>query len=86
VPALLSCHEAAEAWLAGEEAQPWGPDVEIEPTQARLRHYLWLAEGLMEPGVAELFEAALPEEVGAVCRERIDELAAELAAEGLEDC
>jgi hypothetical protein len=40
----------------------------------------WLAEGLMEPEVAKMFEAALPEDVRAVCWERIRELDAEATA------
>ena len=76
----LSFDETAEAWLAGEEARPI-PGEEIEPTPERLRHYLWLAEGLMEPEVAQMFEAALLDNVRAVCWERIRELDAETTAE-----
>lgn len=72
----LTYHETAEAWLAGEEATPI-PGENIEPTPERVRHYLWLAEGLMEPDVAKMFDAALPEDVRAVRWERIRELDAE---------
>jgi hypothetical protein len=70
----LSYHETAEAWLRGEGASPLGPDVDIEATPHRVRHYLWLAEGLMESGVAGLLEAALPDDVRAMCQQRIAEL------------
>jgi hypothetical protein len=72
----LSYHETAEAWLRGEEASPFGPDLEVESTPACLQHYLWLAEGLMEEGVAELFAAALPDDLLEVCLARIAELKA----------
>jgi hypothetical protein len=72
----LSYHETAEAWLRGEKASPFGPDDKLEATPHRLRHYLWLAEGLMEEGVAELFAAAVPDEMLDLCLTRSAELQA----------
>jgi hypothetical protein len=61
------------AWLAGKSAE--GPKGEvIEPSFERMRHALWLFEGLAKPEVAERFEKALPAWLRAVCWERIDEI------------
>ena len=84
----------ARAWHKGEdeEQRQWfefpGPApfenvvAAIEPpTFEGVRKVLWLSKGLMEPETAQLFEAELPDDIRAMCHERLRELDDELEAE-----
>ena len=66
-------------WLGrAAHHSPWDSE---PPTFKGARKFLWLSEGLMEPETAGLFEAALPEDIRALCQALIRALHDDLEAE-----
>jgi hypothetical protein len=62
-----------QTWSRGESVQTHDGQV-LEPTVGRLRHALWMCEGLVNDETAERFEAALPAEIREACWSRIMEV------------
>ncbi len=63
-------------WLDGDDVT--GPEGELlEPTFGRIRHAMWMCEGLVDQDVAARFEAALPQPIRELCLARAAEVAGE---------
>jgi hypothetical protein len=77
----LAYDDAAEAWLAGEDAAPFGDDGPTRGTPALVQHYKWLAEGLIDNDLVEDFANALPKDLQTECMRMLDEIEAKRDAD-----